>query len=253
LSASLVWNLTVAGGASGSFDTTATLNNLGLYLYDVTTSSEVSHYASTVDNTQNIWTNLTAGHDYRLQVKAETPGNFLWDYALAWNISATTGNTDATPPVITGGSPSGTLTAGTTQATLSLTTNENATCKYATAASTAYASMTNTFSTTGSTSHSTAVTGLANGQAYSYYVKCQDSSGNPNTSDYAISFSVASAAVTYSSADINQDTKIDVNDFNILKTDFQKLTANLSNARSDIDGDGQATIKDVGILMSGWR
>ncbi|KKR43260.1 MAG: hypothetical protein UT79_C0007G0009, partial [Candidatus Moranbacteria bacterium GW2011_GWC2_40_12] len=35
--------------------------------------------------------------------------------------------------------------------------------------------------------------------------------------------------------------------------DFQKLAASLTNPKSDIDGDGQATVKDVGIMMSGWR
>jgi hypothetical protein len=154
LSASLVWNLNVAGGADGSFDTTATLSNLGLYLYDTTTSSEVAHYTSAVDNTQNIWlASLVPNHNYMLEVKAESPDNFLWDYALAWNINA-----DVTSP----------------------------------------------------------------------------------------------RSPTYSREDINQDSKVDITDFNILKSDFLKTTANLSNPRSDINGDGQATVKDVGILMSGW-
>jgi predicted GH43/DUF377 family glycosyl hydrolase len=56
----------------------------------------------------------------------------------------------------------------------------------------------------------------------------------------------------YSEADLNNDNLINSIDFNILKSDFLKLTANLSNPRSDIDGDGRVTIKDVGIMMSGW-
>ena len=48
-----------------------------------------------------------------------------------------------------------------------------------------YGSMANTFSTTGGTAHSTLVTGLANGQSYSYYVRCQDSAGNANAADLA--------------------------------------------------------------------
>ena len=56
---------------------------------------------------------------------------------------------DTTPPVRSNGLPTGTLAAGTTQTTLSLATNENATCRYATTAGVAYASMTNTFTTTG--------------------------------------------------------------------------------------------------------
>lgn len=91
LSASLVWNLSVAGGTSGSFDTTATLYHLGLYLYDLTTSTEVAYAASLVDNTENIWyTSLIAGDTYVLEVTALDSTDFLWDYALAWDITATT-------------------------------------------------------------------------------------------------------------------------------------------------------------------
>ncbi|MBW8828588.1 MAG: DUF1929 domain-containing protein, partial [Burkholderiales bacterium] len=103
---------------------------------------------------------------------------------------------DITPPVLSNGQPGGTLAGGTTQATLSLTSNENATCRYSTIAGTAYTSMTSAFSTTGGTTHSTPVSGLANGQTYRYYVRCQDSSGNADTADFTISFSVASPDAT---------------------------------------------------------
>jgi hypothetical protein len=192
LSASLVWNLKVAGGTT-TFNTSATLYNLSLHLYDTTTSQEVVSSNSSVDNTQNIWqAALTPDHDYMLQVKAETAGNFLWDYGLAWDINAATAQADTVPPVRSSGSPTGSLSSGTTQTTLSLTTNENAICKYATSANTAYASMANTLSTTGATSHSTIVTGLTNGNTYTYYVRCQDSSSNANTDDYIITFSIQS-------------------------------------------------------------
>jgi hypothetical protein len=52
--------------------------------------------------------------------------------------------------------------------------------------------MTNTFSTTGGTSHSQLITGLSNANIYNYYVRCADTVGNKNTNDYIISFSVAS-------------------------------------------------------------
>ena len=53
--------------------------------------------------------------------------------------------------------------------------------------------MTNTFSTTGGTTHATIVTGLADGTSYIFYVRAQDGAGNPNTDDYEIAFGVASA------------------------------------------------------------
>ena len=58
---------------------------------------------------------------------------------------------DTTPPVRSSGAPTGALAAGTTQTSLSLATDENATCRYATTAGVAYGSMPSTFATTGGT------------------------------------------------------------------------------------------------------
>lgn len=134
-----------------------------------------------------------------------TYGPSVTGYAYLWILrvqdgQATTQQTlnvnivtaDATAPVRSGAAPSGTLAAGTTQQAISLATDENATCRYGTVAGTSYASMTNTFSTTGGLSHSHTVTGLVNGGSYTYYVRCLDAAGNANTADLAISFFVAS-------------------------------------------------------------
>ena len=45
------------------------------------------------------------------------------------------------------------------------------------------AQMATTFATTGGTAHSHPVTGLANGQSYTFYVRCQDPAGNATTAD----------------------------------------------------------------------
>jgi hypothetical protein len=105
---------------------------------------------------------------------------------------------DTTPPLRSNGQPAGTLQLGTTQATLSLTTSENATCRYSTQSGVSYGSMTNTFTTTGGTSHSRIVTGLANGGSYTFYVRCIDGASNANPDDFAIAFSVASSLTTTS-------------------------------------------------------
>ncbi|MFA5110864.1 MAG: hypothetical protein WC443_05615 [Desulfobaccales bacterium] len=90
LSASLVWNLAVTGETASGFDTSASLYHLGLYLYDMSSSSELAYAASMVDNTENIWwSSLIPNHSYMLAVKA-LQSDFLWDYGLAWNITATT-------------------------------------------------------------------------------------------------------------------------------------------------------------------
>jgi hypothetical protein len=54
--------------------------------------------------------------------------------------------------------------------------------------------MAGTFTTTGATSHSSAVTGLASGTSYAFYVRCRDAALNANPDDFTIAFSVAAAA-----------------------------------------------------------
>ena len=75
--------------------------------------------------------------------------------------------------------------------TLSITTYQNATCRYSTTPGVAYEAMTATFTTTGGTEHATTVGGLRDGESYSFYVRCQDTAGNANPDDYVIAFSIA--------------------------------------------------------------
>jgi hypothetical protein len=110
---------------------------------------------------------------------------------LGQQIDALNTGGNIVPPAILSGSPSGTLLAGVTQATLSLATNENATCRYATVPGVAYASMPYSFVITGGTAHFTVVLGLLNGGAYRYYARCKDGAGNADTGDYTIAFGIA--------------------------------------------------------------
>ncbi|MFC1701111.1 fibronectin type III domain-containing protein, partial [Patescibacteria group bacterium] len=106
-------------------------------------------------------------------------------------VTTLTEGADTTPPDRDNSSPTGILSSGTTQTTLSLTTDENSTCKYDTSSGVSYDSMSNTFSTTGTMNHSETITGLIDGGSYTYYVRCEDESNNQNPDDYPISFSVA--------------------------------------------------------------
>ena len=74
--------------------------------------------------------------------------------------------------------------------------------------------MTNTFATTGGTSHATPVSGLTDGSTYTYYVRCIDAAGNANTTDGAISFSIAtsSTAGLVAAYGFNEGTGSTVND-----------------------------------------
>jgi hypothetical protein len=83
--ATLAWNVDVLGptGQFNNFDGTATLFNLDLTLTDLTTNAVVASSLSTIDNTENLWTTLVAGHSYAMTATAVgTP--FNWDYGLAW-------------------------------------------------------------------------------------------------------------------------------------------------------------------------
>ncbi len=99
---------------------------------------------------------------------------------------------DTAPPVLSQLLPTGQLAAGTTSATLRVTTDEIAACRYSATSGIAFASM-NPFAATDSTTHTSVISGLANGSAYAYYVKCRDTAGNTNPSDAIITFSVANA------------------------------------------------------------
>jgi|GEM_PF-1687571 len=108
--------------------------------------------------------------------------------AVVYEINGVT--SDTTPPTRLSGAPTGTITTST--ATLSLNTNEAATCRYSTSSGVAYNSMTSS-TTASDTSHSWSLSGLTSGTKY-YYVKCKDTAGNMNADDYTISFTVSSTS-----------------------------------------------------------
>ncbi len=185
----------ISSVASSTSDTIATITwttdeNASSRVDFGTTSSYGTASTSAVLTTSHSITlsGLTVSTLYHFRVQStDASSNTATSIDYTFTTSATP---DTTAPVRSGGSPSGTLAYGTTSTTLALTTDENATCKYSTSSGTAYGSMTS-FTTTGTTSHSSSISGLSNGTSYTYYVKCQDSSSNTNASDYTISFSVA--------------------------------------------------------------
>lgn len=109
-------------------------------------------------------------------------------YNIAWSVTASGG--DVSPPILTAGAPSGILVSTTTGVSVTVTSNEAATCKIGTSAGVAYASMGTTMGTTGGTSHSHALTGLTPGTTVTRYLRCTDGS-NPTLSDYVVTFQIA--------------------------------------------------------------
>ena len=108
---------------------------------DTFTTTGGTQHSSTV-------TGLVNGANYNLEVRCQgaNGGTNTDDYAITFSVAQPG---DTTPPVRSNGLPTGTLNSGTTQATLSLTTDENATCRYATMPGVAYSAMSNTFTPTG--------------------------------------------------------------------------------------------------------
>lgn len=110
---------------------------------------------------------------------------------------------DKIPPVRSDGKPSGTVTSS--DATLSLKTDEYSTCRYSTTAGTEYDSM-KKFPTTDGTTHSETLSKLSDGNK-NYYVKCVDAAENKNTDDYTIAFAVdttpPSTSITSIAGDIS--------------------------------------------------
>jgi len=97
-------------------------------------------------------------------------------------------------------------------ATLSVTTNENATCRYANT-ETAYASMT-AMDVTGTTSHSHVLAGLTGATNYNYYVRCVDTSGNTMTTSahtFFTTLSDSTAPVISDQAPSIGDTGVSIN------------------------------------------
>lgn len=125
------------------------------------------------------------------------------------NVNSTTGDyqcrtvtlptADIVPPTTSSPLPSGALAAGTTQVDISIVTSEAASCRYSTTPGVAFVNMTLNMSVISSTQHTVTVTGLSNGNAYTYYVRCQDVAGNVMTTDATITFSI-NGVVTDSSA-----------------------------------------------------
>lgn len=101
-----------------------------------------------------------------------------------------TAQPDTDPPIRSNGFPSGNLSNGTTMINISLNTNEPSTCRLSTNPNTAFSSMIITLVNYGGTSHTVNEPSLVGGQTYTYYVRCQDGSGNTNNNDYVISFYV---------------------------------------------------------------
>ena len=156
----------------------------------------------------------TNGYADEMEASRQTQASYIRD----WEINGTTGSTavglssndwliqqfalrpytggvDTSAPYRSNGQPTDALPASTVATTISLTTNEDANCRYSTVSGMDYAAMPSFMSTTGGRSHSTPVTGLTSDSSRNYYIRCIDMLGNANGSDYAITVAVGESNV----------------------------------------------------------
>jgi hypothetical protein len=118
---------------------------------------------------------------------------------------------DLTPPEISKGNPSGAIPPGTTETTMSVITNENAQCRYSTGENILFNNKSPNFNDGDGLTHTAVISGLVEGNTYTYYVRCKDDAGNissKDTTDYSFSFWVGKSSTpdngTYDSDPNNQ-------------------------------------------------
>lgn len=138
-------------------------------------------------------TNPTTPGSYRVTL-ATRSGSTVLDGAQAMvaivTPVTTTLENENTAPILSNGLPSGTIAAGNSTIELSLETTEPATCRYSTTPGVIYSAMTGSLRSINGQLFYTAVSGHVNNTSYTYYVRCADTLGVVNTSDYEITFAL---------------------------------------------------------------
>ncbi len=182
--------VSVATGTEGSI--TITLNPVAGIAAGSYVKIELGTNASYQASSSAQIINPLAVHSYYIYVNTFNSADELLDYGeLMVALSQPVGVGNHINKIRANGRPEGTLSYGTTQTILSLTTNYQATCRYSTTPNTAYDDMENEFANTGEIFHSDIITGLESGHTYHYYVRCLDQDNIADTDDYEITFDIA--------------------------------------------------------------
>jgi len=172
-----------SGTATVVFDEDVVLLNASrvLFVNDVTGDSYKSavsvsggNEASAVLNVD--YSGLAYGTKYRINVKPNAVSDVAGNNFEDGKIFYFTTEIDRIAPVVNLANASGITTTG---ATLNVTTDENANCRYAISDS-AYSSMA-PFLTTGTTTHNVVLTGLSSSTGYDYSIRCADTTAQANT------------------------------------------------------------------------
>ncbi|MBI5636181.1 hypothetical protein HY993_04435 [Candidatus Micrarchaeota archaeon] len=147
-----------------------------------------------------------------------------------------TAGSDVTPPVLSNLLPAG--ISNNRSVYLSVSTDENATCKYD-AADVSYDSMANSFSSTGLLSHNQSLS-LYRG-VFSYYARCSDVYGNKNPSSSLISFTIEPVFALYYPSlgrdyfDSSGTLIPSISDLNAIDASLYTIRANIPKSASAFD------------------
>ena len=221
---------TAAGTATVTFDEPIIWSGNGTRVFlvnDVTSASHkgtvsVSGLSPTVLNID--YTGLDYGTKYRINVKPNAVTDVATNGLLSNFISYFTTVIDTAVPVVNSLS-AGSIT--TTGAVLSVTTDESATCKFATTDS-AYSGMTAFDAPNTGTSHAATLTGLTPSTGYDYYVRCADTSAQTNTMTTSASVSFTTLTPDTTAPDI---TNIHTGTINQTSTTANWNTDELSDSQ----------------------
>jgi hypothetical protein len=179
-------NITISSPTNRAYSSNTTYNPNVYLNFSVSDATGVSCYyrinTSSFYNTScSNYSQLYLGTGrYNITINANDSAGNAASSIVFFNIS------DTTAPIASGTLPSGTI-AATTSTTISITTDENASCRYS-SQDTVYDNMTSNF-TDSISSHSASIS-VAYGTTYNFYVRCRDISGNKGNASATISFSV---------------------------------------------------------------
>jgi len=142
---------------------------------------------------------------------------------------------DDTAPFRSSEDPVRIVPRGTTEVSIHVGTDENATCKYSSKAGLAYDDVEmSLFDTTGDSVHSTLVDSLVDGNIYTFYVRCRDGVGNANADDFILSIEVATAEVCGDGFCTTAERNDCVADCAMIRGNVSNITHNFFNIILDV-------------------
>jgi len=143
---------------------------------------------------------------------------------------------DSVAPVLSSEQPVMIVPMGTTQTSISVMTDEDATCKYSNTSGANYDDPGMLlFDTTGTTSHSKLIANLSDGDSFTIYVKCKDANGNVNSNDFEISIEVATTTVCGDGLCAVAEHNVCAADCALVRGNVSDISHNFLDVRFDVD------------------